>query len=308
MLKASVSKINCINRCKKKYYYSYVRELEKLVVDTRLSKGVLIHSSLENYYSNKDWTKPLEEYQRYVEKNFDGEEYKEQLELVTECYRIMRSYLINYGDEKLEVLAVELPFEVEIKGFMYTGIIDLIYKDSQGDVWVCDHKTVKAIPDEGDASLSLQTTLYFGVAHKLGYNPTGIEFNYIRTKSPTKPKLLKNGTLSKAKNIDTDVATYSEAIRNAGLNPDDYADMLDSVKHNVFFKRLKLPKPTNLLKSAVEEFENSCITIRDTKVFPRTMNMNCNWDCPYQELCHAELRGTDVEYIEKSLYKLKEKR
>jgi len=307
IVKASVSKINCINRCKKKYEYSYIRNLEKIVPDIRLSKGSLIHSSLENYYNKLDWTKPLDEYQRHVEKTFEGEDYKEQMELVTEAYRIVRSYLTHYSDERLEVLAVELPFELPIGDFNYVGIIDLIYKDNAGDVWVCDHKTVKIIPDESQAVTNLQTSLYYGVAHKLGYNPTGIEFNYIRTKSPTKPKILKNGTLSKAK-LDTDVGTYKSVIKSAGLNEDDYADVLASLEYNVFFKRVRLPKPKNLLASAVTEFKNSCITIRDTTVFPRSMNMNCDWDCSYQELCHAELRGIDIEYIEKSLYKQKEEK
>jgi len=301
-MKASVSKITCANRCAKKYDYNYVQKIVPIVTDERLTRGRLLHASLEAHYLKQDWTKPIEEYER---KSVDEEEKL----MIAECYRIMRSYLTRYRSDNFEVLAVEMPFEVETPdGNTYEGIIDLIYKDDYG-VWVCDHKTVKAIPDESTRAIDMQTNLYFYATEKLGYNPTGIVFNYLRTKSPTQPKLLKSGGLSKAKNIDTDYETYSVAIKNAGLNPDDYADILQEVKANRFFSRIKVPRPAKLVENMVKEFDDSCKRIESSVgLYPRTFNMNCSWDCGYRELCNAEIAGIGSDVIRSISYKEKEER
>lgn len=70
--------------------------------------------------------------------------------------------------------------------------------------------------------------------------PHTFRLNVIRKKIPKKPEVLKKkgkgGTLllSKSKGIDTTFDLYMEAIRDNGLNPDDYADVLRRLEKKPF--------------------------------------------------------------------------
>jgi hypothetical protein len=310
-VKASVSKVNCALRCLQKYKYRYIENIEKIYKDARPQLGVIGHKSLEYYLSGKDWTAPIAEFEAELRKMM-AEERSVYAHIPGELYRMIRGYINHWKkvDSGIKTIAVELPFEVKTpKGNTYEGVIDWVYEDAEG-VWICDHKFMKQIPNEAVRYLDAQTNLYFYAARGLGFNPIGVVFDYIRTKPPTQPKILKNGTVSKA-DIDTDVETYLSAIRSAGLSPKDYMDVLEKLKHNVFYKRTKVPKPERITKNILDDFDNTCNLIQlceANKLFPRSMNLNCSWDCEYSELCFTEYSGVDSTFIREANYKQIEKK
>jgi hypothetical protein len=191
-----------------------------------------------------------------------------------------------------------LPFCVQLgKKHELEGIIDWVFEDEQG-LWVADHKTVGQIPDAEVNFTDAQTTMYFKAAQLLGLDPLGTVFNYIKTKTPEKPALLKNGSMSRA-NIDSDVLTYMTAVKNAGLDPKDYEDMVEKLRGKTFYKRQRIPRPDKL----VEGLTADCITTMDIMdaldkhkqdTHYRCISKNCSWDCEYAPICFAELAGRDT--------------
>ena len=316
MAVGSASKVGRIKRCKKAFYYSDIKKLQRKKKSIAPTRGILIHNSLQAHYSGKDWVKPIQDFidnSLDMENVFD-EERAEWGNLAQEAYRIMRGYLVAYRerDAQLKTLATEVEFSFDLDKHTYMGYIDWIYEDENGLVWVCDHKTVKNLPSEADLYMDMQTILYYEACRKdenlikllKGKKLGGVVFNHIRTKAPREPQVLKSGGLSKA-SIDTDVATYFSAVKKAGLDINDYRDMVDKLKSNVFFKRTRLPVSERMLEKIKEDVIASlrdidaAMDIGDCpKDFPRTLIKNrCSWDCEFSRLCFAELSGAHPDTI-----------
>lgn len=314
-MKASISKINCANDCLRKYKYKYVDELEKILKSSKPQLGVIGHQSLEHYFKGGDWTAPIAKYEGELRLLME-EEQALYAHIPSELYRMVRGYLQHWRkhDTGVEVLAVEKSFSMKTPGGnTYEGIIDLIYKDSEG-TWVEDHKFVKAIPNEAVRYLDAQTNLYFTAAQDMGYDPTGVVFDYVRTKPPSVPKVLKSGLVSTAA-CDTDVATYLGVVKSAGLDPKDYMAKLEELQLNVFYKRSRVPRPGKLAQNIMEDFDSTCsllegveVRVREGGNVPRSMGMDCSWKCEFKDLCFAELAGQDTSYMLSADFQPKTKR
>lgn len=308
MAKGSASKVNRIRRCKHAFYYSDILELQRKTKSIAPNRGKLLHSCLETHYNGGDWTQPITDMKIDWDALFD-EERAEWGDLPKETYRIMRGYLLAYktADSKLKTLATEVHFEIPLGCHTYEGYIDWIYEDERG-VWVCDHKTVKNLPNEQELYMDMQTLMYYeacrtdpGLIKLLeGKKLAGVVFNHIRTKAPKEPQVLKSGAISKAA-CDTDVATYFETVKKQGLDINDYKDMLEKLQGNVFFRRTKIPvseKTIAILKAEIiaslDEVERLKSYSSGT-TFPRTMlKARCTWDCEFAPLCFAELAGMNI--------------
>jgi hypothetical protein len=155
--------------------------------------------------------------------------------------------------------------------------------------------------------MEVQSTLYYYVLSKFFNNDRvmGIVFNYIRTKPPTIPKLLKNGQLSKKK-IDTDRSTYMATIKKYGLDPKDYEDILNRLSYRDWFVRERVPRPIELVRKVISEAVITGHLIeaykQKTLLPDRTILKSCQWDCEFQPLCYADLHGHDTEYLIKTMY------
>ena len=169
---------------------------------------------------------------------------------------------------------------------------------------VLTHNTHKILPDEDARFSDIQTVLYYWALREKGEKVDGILWDYIRTKPPAVPETLKSGGLSKRANIDTDYDTYLAEIQRNGLNPADYQDILTKLKagKKAFFLRVKLPTPNeNLVSSVVNDFFDTAEQILEAKSFERNMTRDCK-SCSYYQLCSAEVRGLDAEFIKKQLF------
>jgi hypothetical protein len=211
--------------------------------------------------------------------------------------KILKGYFSTYRTDS-ECIGSEVRFEAPTpEGNIIEGIMDRIGKDANGDVWVRDYKFVKQIPADTVRFYDLQTLMYFYAAKSLGYNPVGVEFDYIRSTPPRQPDILKNGNVSKAA-IDTDAATYMRTVLSAGKDPKDYSDMLDKLKGNMFYQRFRVPKSEGIVTNMVKDFDNSCMYLAEALTQPHTMARrmcrDCSWDCEFIDLCTAELMGSDT--------------
>jgi hypothetical protein len=327
VLKVSNSKLKTWRRCQKKFEYKYIEKLRAKVKSLPLTKGSWMHECLEAYYKGEDWTSVFKKLKKEYNDLFEEE--KVMLgDLPSEVLRLMRGYLYAWKEEdaKWEVLATELEFNVPIvidskaqKAVLLNGYIDLIIRDSSG-IWGVEHKNMKSEPSEEYRMTDVQSTLYFRIMRHLAKqgelpgvtNPDEIQgymFNYIRTKAPTVPKLLKNGTLSRAK-IDTDRVTYLTEIKRHGLNPKDYADIMRGLSSRTFYNRCRVAKPDELGSIMMNELKGTSVQILTALQYPhiisRTLERSCQWDCEYFDLCHGELRGLDTDFIKAHQFEVKE--
>jgi CRISPR/Cas system-associated exonuclease Cas4 (RecB family) len=311
MIILSNSQIKSYKTCPQSYYYKQVEKIERKMKSLPLKRGELLHGLLEDYYNKKDWRPRLSQFAKEFDKLMEEE--KEMLggNLPEECQRIMEGYIKHYKDKKEKALAVELDFcddPIEIvPGVALMGKIDLIMKDERG-TWIVEHKTVKTIPTEDVRFLDLQTSIYSEVAKKLGYEVDGILWNYIRTKTPPVPGILKNGTVSRAQNIDTDYDTYLKTIVESGNKKEDYQIELERAKMNTFYVRKPMPKSERVTKALLDEIKVIAPIMDKLKKFPyRNINkFNCK-QCDYRSLCEAELLGLDSDFIRKNEFKIRER-
>lgn len=172
---------------------------------------------------------------------------------------------------------------------------------------VLTHNTHKILPDEDARFSDIQTVLYYWALREEGEQVDGVMWDYIRTKPPAVPETLKSGGLSKRANIDTDYDTYLGEIQRLGLNPADYQDILTKLKQGkkVFFQRVKLPTPSEtLVNSVVNDFFNTAEQILEATTFERNMTRDCK-SCSYYQLCSAEIRGLDSEFIKRQLFTIR---
>lgn len=234
--------------------------------------------------------------------------------------RILEEYFYFYRDSfknrNFRVLLVEVEWQREYEDEAFEGRIDYIIQDIDTDLIVCgDWKSTKREPSAEYKFMESQLNLYpWGVAPKLiehglpkkQVDNMAVEFDYLSTKLPTKPRQNQNGELSKAK-INTTYLTFSRAIQEYGLKwskEDIYAFLAKNEKE--FFVRKRLPRNKKVVSTLIEENYSDLKMmelVHEGKVAPsRTKTQDCVWDCDFLPICKGELYGQDVRHIRNSEY------
>jgi hypothetical protein len=300
----SNSKAKTYRRCANQYRYKYVERLKPKTKKVQLERGSWLHDLLQHHYDGEDWREAHEKWCEEFYKQF--EETREELgDLPTECERIFTSYLRNYRDEDATYRTIDTEMDEIItlpNGLRFRFIIDRIYEDSTGGLWLQDHKTVKKFYTSDHFVLDPQLTRYFWCAEKMGYTPLrGVEWNQLKTKPPTVPQLTQGGRLSKRK-ISTDYWTYLATIKKHGLDPRDYMDQLRYFKaqEDMFFRRDRLPQDPVMMRTMMKELVETADDIARAERkgrFPRTVLNSCKFDCDFTDLCQVELQGGDIDSI-----------
>jgi hypothetical protein len=95
-LRVSHSRIKTWNRCHKQYEYKYVQKLRPKAKNRNLEMGSWIHDLLMHYRDGEDWRGRHDQLSNEFYSYFEEE--RELLgDLPTDCLRIMRSYIRQYG-------------------------------------------------------------------------------------------------------------------------------------------------------------------------------------------------------------------
>lgn len=319
MFKISHSKAKTGRRCLKAYQYRYIDKLRKRVKSRALIVGTLVHECLESHFRNGHYLPVIREWKEKEFNKMFKEEQALHADIIPLIKTLVRGYIANWRDLGMEMLWVEKSFEIEIApGVILVGKIDGRAADSKGRQWLVEHKTCKKMPGEEVRLYDTQVLTYSSVLPALGEKPVvGVMWDYVRTKLPAKPELLKSGALSTRKNIDTTPEVYLREIKRHGLDPLGYTDILEDLKakRTAFYRQVFLPmKPAmaqgvtmDLVMTAglLEELERRYKEDGEDH-FARNITRDCSW-CDYATLCHAELRGDDTDYIMKHDYIVRSK-
>ena len=141
------STIDLFLKCRKKYQYRMVLDLESKTISPALDFGKCIHLALESYYkNNRDLNSMITAFaENYSDKEGDD------LRTVENGVKLLAQYHEVYKNESIEILDLEVGFAVPIahpdnpsKHIIYGGRIDgLIKWDSE--IYVLEHKTTSRL-------------------------------------------------------------------------------------------------------------------------------------------------------------------
>jgi len=317
--KYSFSRIKLWRKCQMAHHYKYYQRLEKIKKGLPLIMGSAIHAAIEEYTEGRDYKIPMEQFRKDFNKLFQ-EEKADLGDLPTELDGVMSAYFKYYQNDGLVYpirrrgIRSEIPVVVDLDNYTrFVGYIDAFPQDSEGRNWVMDHKTCKTIPDEETRFADYQLVTYCWLLPQLGYpKPDGVLWNYVRKKPPSVPEQLKAGGLSKASKIDSTYEVYMDTVDKV-LGPEarpDYEEFAATLKgrETKFFRRIYLPNPSSkMVDSITQDLFTSIGEIKDKgpKAQVRNMTRDCKV-CSYYNLCQAEVRGLDSEFIRKADYTVKE--
>jgi len=319
MPQVSWSEVRIYRRCPKAHEYKYHQRLRRKRRNIPMLKGSILHEMLNAFtkakmmkdYQGPDPWAVLAEYDKTYRDLF-LEEQEKYGDVIGDCSAIFEGYVRHHRQDGLKYEASEEFVATDlITDVRFIGYIDRIAVDKEGRRWIMDSKFMRRIPGADERFPELQMVFYFWAWNRSHEDrkADGIMWDYARAKAPTRPELLKNGELSQRKNIDTDARTYLETIGQHGLDPKNYAEMLAMLqgKENTFFERVRLPSPPKeLVNLVVEDFRATTTMIQKLKgVAPRHMSQfNCQ-GCEFKQVCEAEVRGLDAEFVKKTQYELK---
>jgi PD-(D/E)XK nuclease superfamily len=312
MFKTGFSKVQTWRSCNKRYEFSVVRNLQAKRRHPAPLRGTVLHEMLAARDNRLDvnavYNKYYDRYEKLFEeeRDFYGEHFMEDI------WRIYRGYVRTYGDNDWRVQRTEGLVQTQLTPkIVFEGHYDLLVAH-QRRVWLVDRKSHKVIPTAEERFSNSQLLLYadaWNREHTRSEQVDGIVWDYIRTKAPTIPEVLKSGQLTRRKDLDTDEYTYRKAIRDNDLDETGYEYYLKELAKRPpdrFYARVPLPIPSaEMTRTVVQEFIHSAEAIRTAKQFPRNMTYRCS-SCEFFRLCQAELSGINAKFVEQSDYEERE--
>jgi hypothetical protein len=184
-------------------------------------------------------------------------------------------------------------------------------------LWVYDHKTTASIPNDRGLDFDDQITSYcYAVWRWLGIVPRGFCFNYLSKQAPKRPRILKSGALSTAKNQLTTAELYREALQTRGLilrdgtvTSEEHAEAYEALLSygwDRFFSRQYVTRnKTELLnfeRRLFEEWEDMKDCAEGVvPLYPNLSRFHCP-NCSVGPICQAIEDGSDWEYVMDTRY------
>lgn len=325
------SMLKTFRRCPRQADYKYARRLKPKTHSVPLTRGKWMHSLLEAYYKHKmpgydgpTWQDEHKRLSNDFSKLFDEE--KEKLgDLPRECDTLMRGYLWHYkNDDAWTVLEVEGMIEVPFPdGTIFRGKFDVMVEDDYG-IWIVDHKNMKTFPSHLLRVLDTQSGMYVWAARQKGINVQGFIWNYLRTKAPTPPVPLKDGSrLSKTSLKNCDYLSAYRALKQCkddGMDIKPYMTWLRGLKEqryeygapqtSDFFYRNVLERDDDMLNRIATEFFHTSMRMHDydfsveaRDTIERVVDRSCDFMCSYGDICAAELIGGNTDIILRKNYR-----
>jgi len=315
VFKASQSKINTGRKCLQAYKYKYVNKLRRIAKARPLQFGGIMHDLFEAHAEGKDPFKKLEEIGSHNRRLF-REEREMYGNIVVDAKYIMAGYLDYYKSDPIQYQArqgkrSEHEFKIGIADDIeVTGKVDGVGK-AKKMLWLIEHKNHKSFPNGDHRWRNVQSSIYIRFVEELGWwQLDGTLWDYIRSKPPTRPQLLKNGKLSE-RELDSLPQVVIDTIKEHGLDPKKYKGLIDTQRQRMstWYERVYTPNKKEVVDSIVRDFILSAKILRDTnfeKRVPRSIGKHCDW-CEFEPLCRAALTGADEDYVMEREYEVKER-
>ncbi len=316
------SMIKTMRHCPQQADYKYARRLKPRKLSKPLKRGTWMHHLLEEHHAGRDWEAMHRKLSAKYNELFD-EEKDFYGDLPNECRSLMESYLWHYKDDPWAVLETEFTVEAEFPdGTLYRGKVDALIENQFG-LWIVDHKTHAKFPDQTFRLLDAQSALYLWAALKMKIPVQGFIWNYLKTKAPSTPTLIKDGSRLSRTLGDTDWLTYTRALkkmkeeRGYKITAENvaFAKALKARRYvpgepqlSEFFRRDILEKDNAMLRRvAMAAYHTSkrmhSYPFDKPDIVERNVDSGaCTYRCGYTDICTTELRGGNTQFMLKNGY------
>jgi hypothetical protein len=312
--RTSHSKASTYRRCHHAYYKRYVLKLRRKLKGRPLQFGAIMHELIEAVANNENPLGHLKQIEKEQGKLFASQ--REELgDILEDAEDLIKEYEEYWSANSLEYTeyngkSAEFKFDVEISpGIFAIGKIDGlgIYKRHQA---LIEHKTARVIPNEDHRWRNLQGAIYVRIAELLKLPEIdGILWDYIRSKSPARPQVLKSGKMSQ-RGLDTLPSRIRRTLRQHGLSEKAFSLMIKQAERNrsSYFQRIFSPVKPKVVNTLFKDFVDVSkeMAERHGEVKDRNIDRHCEW-CEFEPLCRAELQGSDVNFLIKKDYTQNEK-
>lgn len=311
----SFSRVKLWRRCHYAHHLKYDKNLSRKRRAVPLLRGEILGQMLDARAFPTLVKKSPESILKKYSKQYAQlwlEEQEKYGDVPGDIKKLYDGYCRKYANENLEYLAFEEFIALDlVKDIRFIGYIDKRVKDTNGRMFLMDHKSHRVIPNDDQRFTDLQKVFYVWAYNDTNSSKqaTGFIWDYIRTKAPTVPEQLKRGGLSMAKNIDTDYWTYLGELKRLKLDVKPYLEFLAELKKksDTRYIRVTMPNPAKkLVENVVNDLKATAIEIHTSKSRDRNMTRMCPSDCDFYNLCRAEVSGLDADYVRKNEYEERE--
>lgn len=322
----SCTQLQAYLSCPRRWSYAYLEGLRPRTERPYLTVGRLIHKGFEaamrlraegcedvEAMVNAGLLAIKEEAEGYA-LEFDGQEVEVLSDAAREACEVFCEALPEFDPTRWDVMrvggvpALELHFWTPCPhtGGLH-GYIDAVLRErATGQVWCVDYKFRSRLASEDDERFSLQRAVYARACRDLGVPVTGtLTWQRLR-RCEAVPRVLRDGSMSRAKVMCT-WPRYREALIAAGLDPADYTEMegklagvemsreIREVRSDEMLERVwvQIVMPTALEVRRRREWQTAGVPMQ---CVPALDPMRCRL-CSYAELCQAELRGYDADFV-----------
>lgn len=266
MRKVSNSEVSTFLHCKRKYWYEYMMDLEPKVHSEPITKGVMIHAILEQYYLAKMDGESEDECrtQAFAPLADAAREQDADLLDLAKTRVLVQQYFDHYEeiDQRYEVIAVETKLIVPLIDdvLALAGTIDAIFQDKEdGTIIPVDHKSSYNFWTDAQLAIGGQFTKYVFGLRSRGYDIDRFMVNQIRTRE------MKAG---------------NEFFRRAWVRPSE--------------NKIRAVMAQHLMVGAeIIEFRQKAEKADAIPIFDKYRCSNC----PFLEICDSDSEGAPTEYL-----------
>ena len=338
----SVSQLQTYAACPKKWSYNYIENLTPRIERPFLTIGKLCHKgmqiAMQHMWANQQLETPIpledawylamekgvdtvaEEYDGYLESvPYLPEELPEFEQTYNDAVNVFRQAFEEFEPWKYEVLSVykdgqpvpalELHFCIPCtasKGMH--GYIDAILRDREtGHIWCTDYKFRKSLSPDDEEITNIQNAVYTRACMKMGLRITGT-MTWQHSNTPAaEPALNKNGTVSRAK-IRTTWDKYFGFCVEHNIDPEPYREeMQEKLADIEWFRATYEVRNEKFVDNVWEQVVVPLArAVRSEYKKPKHSRYmypwNCFHTCQYKDLCQAELREHDADFLRESEY------
>lgn len=201
--------------------------------------------------------------------------------------------ILNELDECFKDYEV-LHKEYRIENEQIKGVIDVVWRHkTTGRILITDYKFSTKNKGLEDILLDEQMYLYamvYGLQNKLSIDDIDIGYVNIPKCEMIKPRVLKNGTLSKDKAQNTTYNLYVESINELGLNISDYEDILSELTNKTMINVAISQMNRDMMLRIAQNVDNVIKDMEKGYVLEK-----CTFQCKYCDFLQYCKYGKEIK-------------
>jgi hypothetical protein len=201
--------------------------------------------------------------------------------------------ILNELDEYFKDYEV-LHKEYRIENEQIKGVIDVVWRHkTTGRILITDYKFSTKNKGLEDILLDEQMYLYamvYGVQNRLSIDDIDIGYVNVPKCEMIKPRVLKNGTLSKDKAQNTTYNLYVESINELGLNIADYEDILSELTNKTMINVAISQMNRDMMLRIAQNVDNVIKDMEKGYVLEK-----CTFQCKYCDFIQYCKYGKEIK-------------